>query len=101
MIKINNCDIYELGGLNYEESLVISDVTVEIVRYPDEIQQGVRVLQGGLLKITPKTIDAHKLSQSYEYEIRSKDGMQRHRFQISQIGMPIEHESGFTTVKIK
>lgn len=101
MIKIDNCDIYELGGLNYEESLVISDVAVEIIKNPDELQQGVRVLRGGSLRISPKTIDAHKLSPSYKYEIRSKDGLQRHCFQPSQFGIPIEHGSDFTMVKIK
>lgn len=30
MKKIESCDIYELGGFNYQERLIISSITVEI-----------------------------------------------------------------------
>lgn len=101
MIKIDNCDIYELGATDNEEKLVISDFVVEITKYPDNIQQGVSALRGRVLKIYPKTIDAQTLRQTHEYEIRNKDELSAYRFQLSQFGIPIEHGADFTAVKIK
>lgn len=101
-VRIIRGDIYELPGVNYDGSLIIQDVTVEITEFPPSLQQKGQdiVPRGGQLKIMPAVNNAHELAPGFEYEIRCADGGEPYKFKRSNLGEAVKQHNDYTIVKI-
>lgn len=95
-------DIYESLPLDYKETVLIPDVTVEITESPLAIyKQGeAAVTRGGVLKIMPAHENASYFKPGHEYEIRTKDGNETYRFRFSRFGEAVKYYADHMIVRM-